>query len=61
MKDFTESLPFVITFLTGTLLIQMFFGDQAAYYFLLLVLASMIVVNADKFNSFLRRVAAYGK
>lgn len=61
MKDFTQKLPFVITFLVSALLLQLFAGEKITYQFLLLVLFSMIVVNADKMKSFLGRIAAYGK
>lgn len=51
MKDFTASTGFITAFLIGTIFIQMIAGNKVTEAFLWLVLASMIVVNADKFKT----------
>lgn len=51
MKNFYNSFSFIIAFMILLLLFNMVFGGKFVEYFLMLVLASMIVVNADKFNS----------
>jgi hypothetical protein len=56
MQDFTQSLPFLIFFIVGTLLFHMAFGDQMTQNFLILVLLSMIVFNVDKIQALLRKV-----
>lgn len=53
MKDFTGSLGFVIAFMVMTIFISMFTNEAVTNGFLMLVLASMLVVNADKFTKFL--------
>ena len=53
MKQFTESLGFIIAFMVMTIFISMFTNESVTNGFLLLVLASMMVVNADKFTKFL--------
>ncbi|WP_194786487.1 MULTISPECIES: hypothetical protein [Bacillus cereus group] len=49
MKEFTESMPFVIFFMSVTVLLQSFTNERVTNGFLLLVLMSMIVTNSDKF------------
>jgi hypothetical protein len=56
MQDFTQSLPFLIFFIVGTLLFHMAFGDQMTQNFLILVLLSMVVFNVDKIQALLRKV-----
>ena len=51
MKNFYNSFSFIIAFMILLLLFNMVFGGKFVEYFLMLVLASMVVVNADKFNS----------
>lgn len=51
MKNFYNSFSFIIAFMILLLLFNMIFGGKFVEYFLMLVLASMVVVNADKFNS----------
>lgn len=51
MQNFYNSFSFIIAFMILLLLFNMVFGGKFVEYFLMLVLASMIVVNADKFNS----------
>lgn len=51
MKDFTNSIGFIISFLVLTLFVTMIFGEKVATWFLTLVLLGMVLVNADKFSS----------
>ena len=51
MQNFYNSFSFIIAFMILLLLFNMLFGGKFVEYFLILVLASMVVVNADKFNS----------
>lgn len=51
MKNFYNSFSFIIAFMILLLLFNLLFGGKFVEYFLMLVLASMVVVNADKFNS----------
>lgn len=51
MQNFYNSFSFIIAFMILLLLFNMIFGGKFVEYFLMLVLASMVVVNADKFNS----------
>lgn len=53
MKEFTESLGFVIAFMVGTIFLSMFTNESVTNGFLMLVLASMMVLNSDKFTKFL--------
>ena len=48
MKNFYNSFSFIISFMLIVLVFQMIMGSKFIEYFLLLVLASMVVVNADK-------------
>ncbi|ETE93528.1 hypothetical protein P4H14_16280 [Bacillus cereus] len=56
MKEFTESMPFVIFFMSVTVLLQSFTNERVTNGFLLLVLMSMIVTNSDKFIKLLNEV-----
>lgn len=51
MQNFYNSFSFIIAFMILLLLFNMLFGGKFVEYFLMLVLASMVVVNAEKFNS----------
>lgn len=51
MKNFYNSFSFIIAFMILLLLFNMVLGGKFVEYFLMLVLASMVVVNSDKFNS----------
>lgn len=51
MQNFYNSFSFIIAFMILLLLFNMLFGGKFVEYFLMLVLASMVVVNADKFSS----------
>ncbi|WP_063336320.1 hypothetical protein [Bacillus subtilis] len=48
MQDFTKSMRFIITFLFFVILLGMFTNEKITYTFLVLVLASMAVLNVDK-------------
>lgn len=50
MKEFYNSFTFILTFMILVLIFQMVLGNKFVEVFLLLVLASMIVVNSDKFS-----------
>ena len=50
MKEFTESYGFVVAFLIGTITIQLFTNEKITRGFLMLTLASMVVMNPDKFT-----------
>lgn len=43
-------MTFIVAFMVFTLFFNMMLGKRATEYFLMLVLASMVVVNADKFT-----------
>lgn len=49
MRNFYNSFTFIISFMILVLIFQMIFGSKLVEVFLLLVLASMVVVNSDKF------------
>lgn len=51
MQNFYNSFSFIIAFMILLLLFNLLFGGKFVEYFLMLVLASMVVVNAEKFNS----------
>lgn len=53
LKRFTESVPFVLSFLMLVLLMNMFVGNKFTNQFLYLVLFSMVVLNADKVTNLL--------
>ncbi|CAF1914765.1 hypothetical protein ACFTRE_22015 [Bacillus subtilis] len=48
MQEFTKSMRFIITFLFFVILLGMFTNEKITYTFLVLVLASMAVLNVDK-------------
>lgn len=48
MMNFYNSFTFIISFMVLVLFFQMVFGSKFVEYFLLLVLASMLVMNANK-------------
>lgn len=45
MKDFTQSLGFIVGFLTSVLLLSITLGDGPTTAFLWLVLLSMVIIN----------------
>ena len=55
LQQFSESFGFIIFFLIGTLIFTMIFGDQVAFWFLLLVLLGMVLTNTDKFTALIGR------
>ena len=48
MMNFYNSFTFIISFMVLVLFFQMIFGSKFVEYFLLLVLASMLIMNANK-------------
>lgn len=48
MMNFYNSFTFIISFMVLVLFFQMVFGSKFVEYFLLLVLASMLVMNSNK-------------
>ena len=60
MKDFMLSFKFIISFLVLTILFNMFFGQRAATRFLQLVLASMLMINADSVISWVEKLNPFG-
>ncbi|MGE6604858.1 hypothetical protein ACQKEY_24580 [Lysinibacillus fusiformis] len=52
LKGFTQSVPFILSFLVLVLLTNMFVGQKFTNQFLYLVLFSMVILNADKMKSF---------
>lgn len=56
IQGFSASMPFLIIFLILTLMISTFGGDDALFWFLVLVFVSMAVINADKIRSKLQGV-----
>lgn len=58
MKDFTQSIGFIIFVLCMVLGLDMVFGDQFAIMFLWLVLLSMLVINADTVSAFVKKYSS---
>ena len=48
MMNFYNSFTFIISFMVLVLFFEMTFGSKFVEYFLLLVLASMLIMNAKK-------------
>lgn len=48
MRNFYNSFSFIVSFMILVLVFEMMFGEKFVEMFLLLVLASMAVMNADK-------------
>lgn len=55
-QEFISSMPFIIFFLLLTLIVGMFLGENVLYWFLLLVLFSMLIINSDKFASIFNKI-----
>ena len=53
MKDFYEDFGFVIAFMAMTLFFNMAFDEKATRYFLLIVLAGMVILNAGTVSNWL--------
>ena len=56
METLYKNLGFIIGFLSGAFLIQVFFGDKFADKSILLILFTMIMVNTKEFNNFIRKI-----
>ena len=48
MMNFYNSFTFIISFMVLVLFFEMAFGSKFVEYLLLLVLASMLIINANK-------------
>ena len=48
MMNFYNSFTFIISFMVLVLFFQMAFGSKFVEYFLLLVLASMLIMNVNE-------------
>ena len=48
MQNFYNSFSFIIAFMILVLVFEMTLGSKFVHWFLMLVLASMVVINADK-------------
>ena len=53
MEEIYKNMGFIIGFLSLVLIVQNFFGEKGSENFVLLILISMIIINADKFGSWL--------
>lgn len=53
MVEFTKSMKFIISFLFVVILMSMFTSQKFTFNFLVLVLCSMLVLNADKVKEML--------
>ena len=51
MQNFYSSFTFMLGFMIIVLIFNMMFGAKFTEWFLLLVLLSMVVVNADKVSN----------
>lgn len=49
-KTFLESIPTIIIFLSISLATTMFFGENALFWFLCVLLLGMLVLNSSKVN-----------
>jgi hypothetical protein len=47
-ESFLESVPTIIVFLLISLSISMLFGETSLYYFLIVLLLGMLILNSDK-------------
>ena len=56
METLYKNLGFIIGFLSGAFLIQLFFGDKFAEKSILLILFTMIMVNTKEFNKFISKI-----
>lgn len=54
MSDFLKSFKFIIGFFILTFLVQTAFGEKASEKFALIVLFTMVILNATKFTDFLQ-------
>ena len=51
MQSFYNSFSFLLAFLILVNILNMFLGEKFTEMFLLLVLAGMVILNADKFGT----------
>lgn len=51
--EFFGTTEFIISFLVMCVILNMAIGGQGLFWFLLLLLFSMIIINHEKFTSFL--------
>lgn len=58
MREFTESLWFVVSFLFVTALLRVFAGERITVWFLTLVLVGMVLANANKFAQLLNTITS---
>ncbi len=56
MSMFTKDLGFTVAFLIGAMLINMTLGEKPLYWYLILVLLSMMVLNSSKLAQYVRRL-----
>ena len=56
METLYKNLGFIIGFLSGAFIIQLFFGDKFAEKSILLILFTMIMVNTKSFNKFISKI-----
>ena len=56
MEVLYKNLGFIIGFLSGAFIIQLFFGDKFAEKSILLILFTMIMVNTKEFDRFIIRI-----
>ena len=58
METLYKNLGFIIGFLSGTFLIQLFFGDKFAEKSILLILFTMILIpeNSKLFGNFINKI-----
>lgn len=61
MQDFLNSYSFILAFLVSVAILEAAAGEKVTNYFLLLVLISMLIVNANSFTNFLKKLRTQEK
>lgn len=56
IRDFTESIGFIVFFLVLALTIGMFLGEKVQFWFLIILLLSMALLNADKVKELFSKI-----
>ena len=56
LQTFYDKFTFMLAFMIFVVFFNMVFGEKATRYFLALVLASMVVTNADKISSLFKNL-----
>ena len=56
MELLYNNLGLIIGFLSGAFLIQLFFGEKFAEKSILLILFTMIMINTNAFENFIRKI-----